>query len=263
MMMRPQISNGRAISLVAGAELKSFWGGASAGLAVAVFLGLSGFFFYNGVADYVMGALLAASKGRALDASISLFSQGLTYISLVMMLVAPLVTMRSLTPARRGGRLDFFQTMPLNGPQIILGQYLSAFLSLAILIILALVPFVVLLAAGVGSLAVLFTAAAGLLALGSALAALGLMCSAASSSPMGAALGALGLGGLMWVLGWAAPYLDGLFGDIWSGLAFMPRISRFALGMLDGNDLLFFAVLTVAALLNAAVLLAARTGGGD
>lgn len=257
------ISRCQAVRLVAAAELKSFWGGSAAGLAIAVFLGLAGFFFYNGVADYVSSALLAAARGRALDATVALFSQGLSYIALVMMLVAPMVTMRSLTPGRRGGRLDFFQTLPLSGPQIIAGQYLAALISLSILIILSLAPFAVLLLAGVGSLRLLLCAGGGLLALGAALAAIGLLCSAASKSPIGAALGALGLGGLLWVLGWAAPYLGGPWGALWQKLAFMPRIARFALGILNFNDALFFIVLAILALAGAAVFLAARTEGGD
>lgn len=253
----------RAVALVAAAELRCFWGGASAGLAIVVFLGLSGLFFYNGAADYIAGALLAAGRGRALDAGLALFSQGLSYIALIIMLVAPIVTMRSLTPNSRGGRLDFFQTLPLAGWQIIAGQYLAALFSLSLFIILALAPFAVLLLADVGSWRILLCAAVGLLAMGAALAAVGLLCSAASRSPIGAALAALGLGGLLWILGWAAPYMEGRLGELWQNLAFMPRVARFALGLLNFNDLFFFIALAAVALVNAAVFLAARSGGGE
>ncbi len=151
--------------LVAMGEVRSFWGGASGGLAVIVFLGLAGFFFYNGAVDYVSNALLAAARGRALDASVAFFSQGLSYIALVLMLVAPIITMRSLASGRRGGRLDFFQTLPLSGLQIILGHYLAALISVSILIALSLAPFAALLPADVGNWRVLLCAAAGLLAL--------------------------------------------------------------------------------------------------
>jgi ABC-2 type transport system permease protein len=180
------------------------------------------------------------------------------------MLVAPLVTMRSLTPGRRGGHLDFFQTLPLSGGQIILGHYLAALISLFVLILLSLAPFIVLLLMDVGTLRLFLCAALGLLALGAALAALGLLCSAVSKSSVGAALASLGLGGLLWVLGWAAPYIGyGRLGELWQNLACMPRIARFALGSLNFNDLLFFGLLALLALVNAAVFLAARSGGGD
>lgn len=254
------IRGSRAVAL---AELASFWGSPAAGLAIVVFLGLSGFFFYNGAADYVTSALSAAAAGQTLDATVALFSQALSYIALVLMLVAPLVTMRSLTPSRRGGHLDFFQTLPLSGGQIIAGHYVAALISLSIFIVLSLTPFLVLLLMDVGSPRLLLCAALGLWALGAALAALGLLCSAASRSSVGAALASLGLGGLLWVLGWAAPYLDGRWGELWQNLAFMPRIARFALGVLNFNDLFFFGLLALLALFNAAVFLAARSAGGD
>jgi len=261
--MKKKQSALRAVLTVCGAELKSFWGGPAAGVSLLVFLGLLGFFVYNSIAAYVVESLGAATRGQSLDASVALFSQGLTHIPLVLMLVTPLVTMRSLAPFRRGGALDYFQTLPLSGGQLIMGQYLAAFLSLALLVLLALVPFAVFLGLGVGSLPALLSAALGLLALASGFAAVGLWASAAFPSPVGAGLGTLGALGLMWVLGWAAPYTDDGFGRIWLGLSFGARMGRFVLGLIDMGDLFFFALLTILALLNARFFLGLRRQGLD
>ncbi len=252
----------RPVLAVMLAELKSFWSGAAAGVALLVFLGLLGFFFYNSVAAYVLDSLGAAARGLALDASLALFAQGLTHIPLVLMLVTPLVTMRALAPFRRGGDLDFLQTLPVDGGRLILGQFLAALASLAGLSLLALVPFACLLAAGLGSPALLLTSALGLLALAALFAAVGLWASAAFSSPVGAGLGTLGALGLMWVLGWAAPYTDNGLGLIWRGLAFSPRVERFIMGLVDPGDLLFFGALVVLALANARLWLNLRRSGG-
>ena len=254
----------KAIVAVAISELRSFWGSAAAGVALLVFLGLLGFFFYNGVASYVLDSFRAAARGMALDASLALFSQGLTQVPLVLMLVTPLVTMRSLAPNRRGGTLDFFTILPLSAWQLIGGQFLAAWLSLAFLSFLSLIPFMVLILAGVGSWPVLWAAAGGFLALSAAFAAVGLLASALFLSPVGAGLGTLGVLGLMWVLGWAAPYLDPKAAAVWQGLAFTPRISRLVLGLVDANDLLFFVILTGLALAGARLFLVGRAvSGGD
>ncbi|MDR1045550.1 MAG: hypothetical protein LBP33_10605 [Candidatus Adiutrix sp.] len=247
---------------VAAAELKSFWGGAPAGAALLVFLGLLGFFFYNSAAGYIVDSLAATARGLSLDASPALFSQGLTHIPLVLMLVTPLVTMRSLSAGRRGGHLDFFQTLPVDGLPLIAGQYLAAWLSLCLLCLLALAPFAALLPLGVGTWPILLIAALALFFLASFFAAAGLWASAAFSSPVGAGLGTLGLLGLMWVLGWAAPYSDSGWGLIWQGLAFAPRVGRAVLGQADLNDFLFFVFLTLTALFNARLMLALRRSGG-
>lgn len=245
-----------------GAELKSFWSGASSGVALLVFLGLLGFFFYNSLAVYVVDSLDAAARGLALDASAALFSQGMTHIPLVLMLVTPLVTMRSLASYRRGGDLDFFQTLPVSGSGLILGQYLAALLSLSLMSVLALAPFAALTLAEVGSLSLLLTTGLGLLVLSSAFAAVGLWASAVFPSPVGAGLGALGGLGLMWALGWAVPYAESGWGFLWTGLAFAPRFSRLAVGLIDLSDLLFFVAISLAALFNARLWLNLRRQNG-
>ncbi|MDL2227139.1 hypothetical protein LJB86_05750, partial [Deltaproteobacteria bacterium OttesenSCG-928-M10] len=217
---------------------------------------------YNGVASYVLESLRAAAKGLTLDASLALFSQGLTQVPLVLMLVTPLVTMRSLSPSRRGGTLDFFTTLPVSAGQLIGGQFLAAWLSLAFLSLLSLIPFAVLVMAGAGAWPVLWSTAGGLLALSALFAAVGLLASALFLSPVGAGLGTLGLLGLMWILGWAAPYLDPRAAVVWQGLAFAPRINRLVLGLVDLNDLMFFVILTGLALAGARLFLTGRAVSG-
>ena len=246
------------------AELRNFWGGAAAGVTLLVFLGLLGFFFYNSVVSYVVESLNATARGQALDPSPALFSQGLANIPLVLMLVTPLVTMRSLSPYRRGGGLDYFQTLPVGGRSLVAGQYLAAVFSLGFLSLLGVAPFTFLLGAGVGRPELLLTALAGLWALSSAFAAIGILASAVFPSPVGAGLATLGLLGLMWVLGWATPYTDSTLGlvDLWRGLAFAPRMTRLALGLVSLGDLFFFLAVTLLALINARLFLKARALSG-
>jgi len=253
---------GGALGGLVRAELTSFWGGGHAGLALLVFLGLSGFFFYNNLTDYVLKSLDSAARGLNLDASLALFSQGLSHLPLVLMLVAPLTTMRSLASFRRGGHLDYLATLPAADGLIIAGHYLAAWLSLNLLAFLGLAPFLVLTGLGLGEVGVLASAWVGLAALASVFAALGLMASALFPGAAAAGLATLGLLGLMWVLGWAWPYADGGWGAIWHGLAFAPRQGRFILGLIRGDDLFFCAVLTILALGNARLALGWRRFSG-
>ena len=242
--------------------MTSFWGGGQAGLALLVFLGLAGFFFYNNLADYVLKSLSMAARGLSLDASLALFSQGLSHLPLVLMLVAPLTTMRSLATFRQGGHLDYLVTLPASDGLIIAGHYLAAFLSLNILVLLGLAPFLVLAWLGLGEAGVLLAAWVGLAALASVFAALGLMASALFPGAATAGLAALGLFGFMWVLGWAGPYAEDGWGALWQGLAFAPRQNRFILGLIEISDLFFCAVLTLLALGNARLALAWRRFSG-
>lgn len=259
---RKSLSRVNSVLTVASSELKNFWGGAGAGVTLLVFLGLGGFFFYNSIVAYVLQSLESTAKGWPLDASLALFSQGLNNIPLGLMLVTPMVTLRSLSPHRRGGGLDFWQTLPLNATDIVAGQFLAAAVSLVFLSFLGLVPFAFLLWAGVGDPGVLLSFMVGLGALAVAFAALGLLASAMFPSPVGAGLTTLGFLGLMWVLGWASPYGQESWAALWQGLAFAPRLTRFALGLIDVADLLFFLTVTIMAFFLACSFLKARGFSG-
>jgi ABC-type transport system involved in multi-copper enzyme maturation permease subunit len=231
-------------------------------LALLVFLGLSGFLFYNNMADYVLKNLDSAARGLALDASLALFSQGLSHLPLVLMLVTPLATMRSLASFRQGGHLDYLATLPAADGLIIGGHFLAAWLSLNFFSLLGLLPFLALAGLGWGDLGTLFSAWLGLAALTSVFAAVGLMASALFPGAAAAGLTTLGLLGLMWVLGWALPYADDVWGGLWRGLAFAPRQNRFIMGLIEAGDLFVCAVLTLLALGNAKLALGWRRFSG-
>jgi ABC-2 type transport system permease protein len=201
------------------------------------------------VADYSLANMGALQGGRALDANLALFSGSLSRLGLIIMLVTPLSTMRAFAPSSAGGHLDLLLSFPLGRFELVLGHYLSAFLSISLLALLALLPYLILMAAGVGSVGVLLCSLLGFLLLISAFVGLGLAVSSLCRAQLPSALSTLGLLALLWALGWAAPFLPELPASLAQGLAFAPRLSHFTLGLLDLNDLLFFLCLTLAGLI--------------
>jgi ABC-2 type transport system permease protein len=229
-------------------EFASFWGGTGGALALLVFLGLEGLLFYNSVASYALANLGAMARGGAVDATLAMFSSGLADQGLLLALVSPLATMRAFSVSAQGGHLDLLASWPLGRTALILGLFLSASASLALLALLGLAPFVLLLSMGVGSLRLLASSAIGLACLVSSFAALGLAVGSFVRRPMATALVSLGLIGFMWAMGWAAPYLPSPAAALLQGLAFGPRLGHFTIGLVDLNDVLFFSVLTLGAL---------------
>ncbi|MDR1871408.1 MAG: hypothetical protein LBS60_05690 [Deltaproteobacteria bacterium] len=238
----------KCVIKLAKAEFRAFWSNPAGGLAIVVFLGLSGLLFYNSVADYAALNLGLLAKGRLLSADLTIFSQGLTNLGLVLLLVSPLTTMRAMANYAQGGHLDLLLAWPLSPLEIIGGQGLAAVLSLWLLAALSLLPFVAIWFMGVGSLTVLLTAAFGLFLLAATFVALGLALGSLYPSPLAAALITLGVLAVLWSLGWAAPYLPPWAAYLAQGLALAPRLSHFALGLIDFNDVVFFVGVTGLAL---------------
>jgi ABC-2 type transport system permease protein len=229
-------------------EWKSFWSSPSGGLAALVFLVLAGLWFYNSVASYTLANLEALAHGQAVDATLALFSGSLEQLGLIILLVTPLTTMRAYSLFTSGGHLDLLLALPLSQLEMVIGLFLQAFLSLALLTALSFLPFVVLIFLGVGSIKLLLCASLGFFLLISAFVSVGLAVSSWTESPLAAALSTLGILGILWALGWAAPYLSEGAAFLIQGLAFGPRLSHFALGLIDLNDVLYFAILSLSSL---------------
>jgi ABC-2 type transport system permease protein len=230
-------------------ETVSFWSGASGALALLVFLGLEGFIFYNQAASYAMANLSAMARGGGgVDANLAMFSSGLGDLGMLVALVTPLATMRAFSASQAGGSLDLALSWPLSGFELALGLFMAAAASLGVLTLLGMAPFVLLLALGVGSPAVMATSLLGLFLLIAAFCGVGLAVSSFTKNPMAAALTTLGLLGLMWALGFAAPYLPARAGALIQGLAFGPRLYHFTLGLVDLNDVVYFLTLSVCGL---------------
>jgi ABC-2 type transport system permease protein len=213
-----------------------------------VFLILAGLWFYNSVATYALGSLEALSRGQTLDATLTLFSGSLEQLGLIIMLVSPLTTMKAYSVFTAGGHLDLLLALPVNRLEIFLGYFFAAFLTLALLTVLSFLPFVILIILGVGSVKLLIASALGFFLLIAAFVSVGLCVSAYAASPLASALCTLGLLGIFWALGWAAPYLSENAAILVQGLAFAPRLSHFTLGLIDLNDILYFLTLAMSGL---------------
>jgi ABC-2 type transport system permease protein len=238
----------RQILSLARFEFEAFWGGPVGALALLVFLGLEGLLFYNAAASYSLANLAALARGGGVDASLVMFASGLGDLGLLTALVTPLATMRAFALSSQGGHLDLIQSWPLSRAELTLGLHLAACASLGLLALLGLAPFVLLMFLGVGVVKTMLVAVLGLALLIAAFSALGLAAASLCRTPMAAALTTLGILGVMWALGWAAPYLPAKAGTLLQGLAFGPRLYHFTRGLIDLNDVIYFLALAAAGL---------------
>ena len=147
-----------------------------------------------GVADIVVAPLLANA-------------------AIVLLLITPLITMRSLSEEYRARTISLLFSAPVSMTEIVLGKYLGILgFFLALLVMLALMP----LSLMVGTDLDLGKLAAGLLGLGlmlAAFAAIGLYMSSLTEQPVVAAVTTFGLLLLLWIIDQAdSAQADGVVG---------------------------------------------------
>ncbi|MEQ8497664.1 MAG: ABC transporter permease, partial [Gammaproteobacteria bacterium] len=156
-------------------------------VAIAVFWGASGFFFsFNALFVSAVDMVTAFHN-----------------MSLLLMLMLPLLTMRTLAEERQSGRLELLLALPLGETTIVLAKYLALLVVLVVMLAgstLAVVPLLLFAEPDLGPIAGGYL---GVLLLGGAFAAIGLCASSAATNQVVAATTAWGLLLLAWFIDYA------------------------------------------------------------
>src|SRR3954453_17295436 len=101
-------------------ELAALCGGPLAAILAAVFLLLTGYFFYSDLALFVLVG--GANQAQGLWRYVFLDDR------LVALLVLPLLTMRLFAEERKQGTLELLWTYPVRDVEVLAGKFLAAWL---------------------------------------------------------------------------------------------------------------------------------------
>lgn len=157
-------------------------------------------------------------------------------VALVMMMLAPVFTMRLIAEERRNQTLVLLMAAPVSIPQIVLGKFLGLLLFL-FLIIADCLSIALALAVGTqADIGLLLSNALGLLLLSASYAALGLYISSLTAQPVVAVIASLAALFGLWLIEISA--VDN--GNAWRALAPTSHFESFNLGLLNSGDLAFF-----------------------
>lgn len=219
-------------------EIKSFFGSLMGYLVIAVFLVLNGLFLW------------------ILDGSYNILQSGYNDLTpffqlapLVLLLLIPAVTMKSISDERRQGTIELLMTKPLSVGQIVIGKFLGAFA----LVILAIVPTVLYILilnpygmpSGNMDLASTTGAYLGLLFLIAAYTSIGIFCSSLSDNQIVAFISAVIICFILY-LGF-----DQLADLIKTSAAFIEKIGMnyhfksMSRGVIDTRDVIYFISVAV------------------
>jgi ABC-2 type transport system permease protein len=131
----------------------------------------------------------------------------LSNLTIVLLLIAPALTMRLLAEEQRAGTIELLMTAPLRDWQVVLGKYLAAFsLYLAMLALTLYYP-LILIMFGSPDVGVMVTSYVGAILLGAAFLAVGILASAMTRNQIIAAVLSLGVLLFLWLIDVFAPLL--------------------------------------------------------
>ncbi len=221
----------RKAIIVCRRELTAMFSGPLAYVVGAVFLFLSGYFFYSDLTFFVLfgGANLPAGLWRFVF---------LDY-RLVVLLVVPVLTMRLFAEERKLGTLELLWSFPVRDWEVLAGKFFAALVVyLGLLALTALGPMLLALLHGV-SLWPVLAGYVGLVLLGAAFTACGTAASAATESQVVSALLTYGLLVFAWFFSWNEGAIGASMAPVLLQLSLFDHFYGFAQGVIDNRDVVY------------------------
>jgi ABC-2 type transport system permease protein len=220
-------------------------------VVLTIFLLIAGYFFYSIFAFFTQASIQSAMNpqmGRDLNVTDSVMRPLFSNISVILLLLMPLVTMRLFAEERRSGTIELLLTYPVRDGAVLAGKYLAALGLYAIMIGLTLLyPAIVVYFARLEWGPVL-TGYLGLLLMGATFIAVGVFASSLTENQIVAAITTFGVLLIFWILGWSADYAGGTAGRVLQFLSLLEHNDSFSKGVLDTKDVLYYVNFTVLAL---------------
>lgn len=217
-------------------ELSAYFGSVVAYVLLAVFLVLSGYFFYSDLVFFILFGGFTLATG--------LWQFAFLDMRMVAMLILPLLTMRLFAEEKKLGTMELLWTYPVRDGEIVLGKFLAAFL------------FYLVMLAGTAAGPIAFhhfhafdvppvlAGYLGMVLLGAAFIACGLFVSSLTENQVVSAMVTYGIIVLFWFLTWNE---EAATQDVmrWLlGVSLFDRFFNFTRGVVDTRDVAFFVLFT-------------------
>jgi len=178
--------------------------------------------------------------------------------AVLLLLIVPVVTMRLLAEERRSGTLELLLTSPVREIEIVLAKFVASLTLVLLMLVLTASDAIVLGIYADPDWGPIYSGFLGLLLLAAALAAIGLLVSGLTSNQIVAAVVAMGVGILLWMIDTLGYLLPDPFDTIITHLSLVAHFTPFATGALFLSDVGFFLTIVLAGLFLSVLALARR-----
>ena len=224
-------------------ELGSYFSSPIAYVVIFGFQLLFGFFYYNLIWWFNAQAMqMAQDPYYAQQANINqmVYSPLFHNMSVILILVVPLLTMRILAEEKKIGTEELLFTSPVSIGQIILGKYLASLIVLAVMLGLTAALSLFAFAYGNPELAPWLVGYLGLFLMGATFIAIGLFFSSMTDNQIVAGFLTFCALLLLLVLNWVTASGSGTWQSVLGYLSFSQHFEDMTRGILDTKDLVYY-----------------------
>jgi len=235
----------RNVLTIAGREIRSYFVSPIAYVVLTGFLLLGGWFFFNLLARFnILLTIYSAQQNpqvlQRLNLNEFVIAPLLHNLSVVMVILVPVITMRSLAEEKKTGTYELLLTSPLRISEIVLGKFFGSFVFVLLMVALTGVYPLILLAYGNPETGVILAGYLGLLLLATAFVAVGLLTSSFTENQIIAAVSCLVGLLLLYIIAWPADNAGETIGAMLRYVSLTEHFAQMVKGIIDSKDLVYF-----------------------
>ncbi len=209
-------------------EIKAYFVSPIAYVALIVFIFFAGYFF----AVYMN----SASRNQG-EASMRMIFHNM---SVTMLFLAPLMTMRLFAEEKRSGTIEILMTSPVTDTEVVLGKFAASLALFAIMLALTFTCPLFLVIYGNPDVAAMAVGYLGLFLLGAAFISLGVVASSITKNQIIAALISFVMLLGLWIIGWMSSTVGSQLGNVLSFASLVEHFDDFSKGVLDTKHVVYY-----------------------
>jgi ABC-2 type transport system permease protein len=238
--------NIRNVALIFNKEMKSYFNSLIAYVVITMFLLITGYFFYNLLATFSVVSYQAQSNPmlarqyQLLNINETVVRPLFGNISIIMLLMTPLLTMRLFSEERKTGTIELLLTYPVKDVDVVVSKFLACFFVFLVMILLTITYPILLVILGDPEVIPIVTGYLGLVLLGAAFISLGIFTSSLTENQIIAASMSFGMLFFFWLISYSVAFVSAGLGQVLAYLSINEHIASLAKGVLDTEDIIYY-----------------------
>jgi ABC-2 type transport system permease protein len=228
---------------IAKKELRAYFTSPIAYVIFTVFLILVGFFFFSLINWFNSMSLQMAQNPTyysQLNINQQVFGPLFHNMSIILLLMLPLLTMRLFSEEKKIGTEELLYTSPISVAQIILGKFVASLIVLLGMLGLTAILVVFTFLFGNPEIMPLLTGYLGLFLMGAAFIALGIFFSSLTENQIVSAILTFGSLLLFWIINWASASAAGIWKEVLNYVSILQHFDNLTQGILDTTDIVYY-----------------------
>jgi len=229
------------IFAIAHKEVKSYFSSPIAYIAIGFWALLYGYFFFAILSFFVRQSMQMNQFGpQALNLNQQLIRPLLQNVTILILFLMPMVTMRTYAEEKRSGTIELLLTSPVTDFQIVLGKFLGAMALYAVMLAVTLFHIGVLFIYGSPEWKPIVTSYIGLLLLGGCFIAVGLFISSLTKNQIVAGMVTFAVFLMLWIITWIGSFSGPTVDKLTTYLSIIDHFDDFGKGVLDTTHLVYY-----------------------